>query len=745
MKLNRRFFAVLLALCMMLGAALPVSAAELNPAYGEASYYDIAVASYSRMLMFQNGVVAAADASKQYGLIDAAGSVVVPFQYAGVWALGGGLFKVCDQATGLGGNQGIIDSTGKEVLPMGNHFISSRNQTIQVDGDYYTLDMKPSTSEAFYGQGKAAAQLAAYDWYTEAYGYYVVQGRQAGDSWAGVYGVLDSSFKTVVPMQDGYISVVSDGATTLFLADDKVYGTSGQEVSFSGLYDSVQQDWNGSAVLWVQKDDQTGAIDFTGKVLVPLGHYAGVGGLNQQGYIAAYSEESGASLVYKDGELVKTFEGKHVATEAYYRDLGFTDSSGKAGIMDLSGKVLIPAEYAWINGDGNGNLLAFRDSGGWTYTCGLYDYSGKVIFSDGYELINHLRDNKYQLYDGAHYGISTLSGSAVVPMKYVDMRLHTLDFIELYDGTSYSVVDLNNRTVVPASSEPINLFRSAVNEDLSSGITRANWYAKEYDGYDKSVLPFCYRLSDGSYATVYADYNTGEVAGTLANRASLPTEDGDFVYQASSGLFGFGTLKGQTPAEPEKPVEPEKPAQGDLPFLDVPEDSWFYGAVKYAFDNKLMSGSSETAFNPDGMTSRAALLSILYNFEDRPETDAAVNYSDVQSQWFAEAASWAKANGLAQGVVEDELSGDTPLTREQMAIILYNFARYKEFDTQGRADLSAFSDAGSVSEGARDALSWANHAGLINGAGGALSPAGTATRAQLASILKNFCQNVAGK
>ena len=77
MKLNRKLFAVLLAMCMMLGTVLPISAAEIKAAYGEASYYDIAVTSYSRMLLFQNGVVAAADSSKQYGLIDATGKVVV--------------------------------------------------------------------------------------------------------------------------------------------------------------------------------------------------------------------------------------------------------------------------------------------------------------------------------------------------------------------------------------------------------------------------------------------------------------------------------------------------------------------------------------------------------------------------------------------------------------------------------------------------------------------------------------------
>ena len=103
------------------------------------------------MLMFQNGVVAAANSSRQYGLIDAAGKVVVPFQYAGMWAMGGGLFKVSDSVDGYSGNSGIIDSTGKAVVAMGDHWIACNNQTIQVDDKYYTTDMKPSTSDAYYG------------------------------------------------------------------------------------------------------------------------------------------------------------------------------------------------------------------------------------------------------------------------------------------------------------------------------------------------------------------------------------------------------------------------------------------------------------------------------------------------------------------------------------------------------------------------------------------------------------------
>lgn len=487
MKLNRKFFAVLLTLCMAFSTILPISAAELKATYGEASYYDIAVTSYSRMLAFQNGVVPAANSSKQYGLIDAAGKVVVPFQYAGMWAMGGGLFKVSDSVDGNSGNCGIIDSTGKAVVAMGNHWISYNNQTIEVDGDYFTTEMKPSTSDAYYG----------------------------GSS-------------------DGY---------------------SEPEYSFSGQYDRVEEDYRGSSVLFVYKDGQEGAVDANGKVLVPLGDYDVVNGMNQKGYISAYSADKGTTQLFKDGALVKTFD-KEVATEAYYRDLAFKEGD-KAGIMDINGKVIIPANFYGINGDGNGNLLTLSEAEDWNYTYGLYSYDGKVIFKDGYDRISYLRDNKYQLNDGTYYGVKTLSGAAVIPMKYLDMRLHTLDFIELYDGKSYSIVDLNNQTIVPATTQRIQMFHSIPGNPLSRELSDFQWMAASYDGYTKSELPFCYRLADGSYATVYADFNTGKVNGTLANRASLPDADGRFVYQATNGLFGFGTLKDD--AQPEVPTQPETP------------------------------------------------------------------------------------------------------------------------------------------------------------------------------------------
>lgn len=485
MRLNRKFFAVLLTLCMAFSTILPISAAELKATYGEASYYDIAVTSYSRMLMFQNGVVAAANSSKQYGLIDATGKVVVPFQYAGMWAMGGGLFKVSDSVDGNSGKCGIIDSTGKAVVAMGDHWISYNNQTIQVDRDYYTTEMKPSTSEAYYGGS---------------------------------------------------------------------YNYSEPEYSFSGQYDNVWKDYRGSSILHVFKDGQQGAVDEKGKVLVPLGDYE-VNGMNQKGYITAYSANSSTTQLFKDGRLVKTFD-KEVAAEVYYRDLAFKDGD-KVGIMDINGKVIIPANFYCINGDNNGNLLTVNEDEDWNYTYGLYSYDGKVIFKDGYDQINYLRDNKYQLNDGTHYGVTTLSGASVIPMKYLDMRLHTLDFIELYDGKNYSIVDLNNQTIVPATTQRIQLFHAIPGNPLSSELSDFQWMAASYDGYQKSELPFCYKLADGSYATVYADFKTGKVNGTLANRASLPNTDGVFVYQATNGLFGFGSLKDD--AQPEVPPQPEKP------------------------------------------------------------------------------------------------------------------------------------------------------------------------------------------
>ncbi len=187
------------------------------------------------------------------------------------------------------------------------------------------------------------------------------------------------------------------------------------------------------------------------------------------------------------------------------------------------------------------------------------------------------------------------------------------------------------------------------------------------------------------------------------------------------------------------PVEPEP----TIPFTDVNEGDWFYDAVCYVYENDMMNGVSETSFAPNATTSRAMIVTILYRLENEPAVSGSA-FTDVPSgQWYSNAVAWAAENGIVNGVTDTTFAPNSAITREQMAAILYRYAAWKGCDVSGRVDLSGYTDAASVSAYATEAMAWANAEGLITGVTDTtLRPAGSAVRAQAATILMRLCENV---
>lgn len=181
-----------------------------------------------------------------------------------------------------------------------------------------------------------------------------------------------------------------------------------------------------------------------------------------------------------------------------------------------------------------------------------------------------------------------------------------------------------------------------------------------------------------------------------------------------------------------------------LPFTDVTTSDWFYDAVAYVYDNSLMTGTSATTFSPNATTTRGMIVTILHRLEGSPAAEAS-GFADVESgAWYQEAVDWAAANGIVNGTSQTTFAPTSPITREQMAAILYRYAAYKGYDVSQLADLNRFSDSSAVSTYAADALAWSNAAGLITGVTDtSLSPQGSAVRAQAATILMRFCENIA--
>lgn len=188
--------------------------------------------------------------------------------------------------------------------------------------------------------------------------------------------------------------------------------------------------------------------------------------------------------------------------------------------------------------------------------------------------------------------------------------------------------------------------------------------------------------------------------------------------------------------DPDWEPEPEEPA---MPFTDVNEGDWFYDVVLYAYENGLMTGVSATEFAPNQTTTRGMIVSMLARLEGVTSAEDA-GFTDVaESDWYATAVNWAASVGVVNGYEDNTFRPNAPITREQMAAILYNYADYKGYDVSARADLSDYADAASISSWAEDVLSWANAEGLINGmTATTIDPQGATTRAQTAAMFERF-------
>ena len=189
----------------------------------------------------------------------------------------------------------------------------------------------------------------------------------------------------------------------------------------------------------------------------------------------------------------------------------------------------------------------------------------------------------------------------------------------------------------------------------------------------------------------------------------------------------------------------EAPVSSELPFTDVDVDDWFYGAVEYVYNNKLMDGTSSTAFSPLMTTTRSMIVTILWRLEGQPQVNYAMTFEDVAGDtWYTEAVRWAASEGIVKGYSDTVFAPDDIVSREQLATILDRYAQYKEYDVTAKGDLTTFVDGDTVSSWAADGMTWAVGAELITGKdGGKLDPTGTATRAEVATMLMRFCENVA--
>ena len=178
------------------------------------------------------------------------------------------------------------------------------------------------------------------------------------------------------------------------------------------------------------------------------------------------------------------------------------------------------------------------------------------------------------------------------------------------------------------------------------------------------------------------------------------------------------------------------------PFTDVKENDWFYDSVKYAYENDLMKGISNTEFAPDSDVTRAMFVTVIYRMENEPQTGKCA-FTDVESDsYYENAVAWANENGIVSGISEECFAPNEPITREQMAAIIYRYAAFKGYDITTSSNTS-YTDNDNISDYAKDAVIWAAEKYVMTGnTDGSFAPKANTTRAQTASVFMRMVENL---
>lgn len=321
----------------------------------------------------------------------------------------------------------------------------------------------------------------------------------------------------------------------------------------------------------------------------------------------------------------------------------------------------------------------------------------------------------------------------------------TLGTISANDGTNFTVEKASGVKVVGSDNSETTYTQvdqggssggsssggSSSGGSSSGGSTTTTRTITIQSSFGGKVTASASQAAQGKVITLTALPNSGYVLKSLtvttASGTSVP------VANQSSGKYTF-TMPAA--AVTVKAVFAAQETDPGFPFADVAKGSWYYEGVRYAYENGLMSGTGEGTFSPDLPTSRGMLVTILYRLAGSPAAGSA-SFTDVaKGQWYADGVAWASANGVVSGYPDGSFRPNDTITREQMAAILYQYARIQGKLDDSRADLSIFSDLDSLSAYAKEPMSWAVAQGLFSGVSAdTLAPGGSTTRAQAAVIL----------
>ena len=304
----------------------------------------------------------------------------------------------------------------------------------------------------------------------------------------------------------------------------------------------------------------------------------------------------------------------------------------------------------------------------------------------------------------------------------------------LSDGTSvYPRIRIRDRAdvVCTAGETPVETWSITY---VTDGGTINGEYPTTYTKGTVTVLPTNVTKPGYTFLGWFTAYTGG-----VQVRQIEATETGEKTFYARWQK----TVLPPPPVTPGTPVTPARPAAPvGLPFADVSGSDWFYNDVRYVYEKGIMDGTGADRFSPNAPLTRAMIVTILYRMAGSPSVSGSSDFTDVAAgKWFAKAVAWAAANGIVNGYGSGLFGPNDPVTREQLAAILYRYAVYGGMTAVTlEENLGSFADTAQLSAYAIQAMNWAVGQGLINGSGSNLVPKAQATRAQVAAIIHRYLE-----
>ena len=366
-----------------------------------------------------------------------------------------------------------------------------------------------------------------------------------------------------------------------------------------------------------------------------------------------------------------------------------------------------------------GTITRVEEAEGKIQTIMVRDAAGKEarVFIDGYIT----KDKEVQ---------NAIVGNQV---EAVGLASYDNTFV-LSDGTQvYPRIRIRDRAdvVCTAGETPVETWSITY---VTDGGTINGEYPTTYTKGTVTVLPTDVTKPGYTFLGWFTAYTGG-----VQVRQIEATETGDKTFYARWQK----TVLPPPPVTPGTPVTPARPAAPvGLPFADVSGSDWFYNDVRYVYEKGIMDGTGADRFSPNAPLTRAMIVTILYRMAGSPSVSGSSDFTDVAAgKWFAKAVAWAAANGIVNGYGDSLFGPNDPVTREQLAAILYRYAVYGGMTAVTlEENLGSFADTAQLSAYAIQAMNWAVGQGLINGSGSNLVPKAQATRAQVAAIIHRYLE-----